>query len=371
MSQAVRSVAIRLDEVSKSFGKVPAVIDLSIDVLEGEFFSLLGPSGCGKTTTLRMMAGLEFPDTGTISLRDEDVTWTPPNRRAVNMVFQRYELFPHMTVVENVAYGLRLKKVPKAEITARVDEMLEIVGVGGLAGRGADQLSGGQQQRVALARALVNRPAVLLLDEPLSALDVKLRKRMQFELKSIQSELGTTFVYVTHDQEEALLMSDRIGIMHDGRLLQVGTPRDIYERPADLFVADFVGTLNDFTFRVDSVEQGTAVMEVAPGHAVRVLVPGAPTAGRELRVAIRPERISLGQPAPGDSTLPATVGDALYLGPTTQYLLDTPVGRLVVQTVSDHRDDGMAPGQGITISWSPDAAFVLHAGDEPDDLELG
>src|SRR5437016_7550760 len=238
------TVAIALEGVSKGFGTVAAVNDVTLSIGEGELFSLLGPSGCGKTTTLRMIAGFEVPDEGRIVLQGRDVTTVPANRRPVNMVFQQYALFPHMSIYDNVAFGLKLKRVPGAELRTRVLEMLRVVALEGLEQRRPRQLSGGQQQRVALARALVNRPAALLLDEPLGALDVKLRKHMQLELKRIQHELGTTFVYVTHDQEEALAMSDRIAVMNAGRVEQVGGPREIYERPATAFVADFIGSLN-------------------------------------------------------------------------------------------------------------------------------
>src|SRR5688572_20622222 len=232
-------VAITLDRVRKRFGKVEAVKEMTTEIREGEFFTMLGPSGCGKTTTLRMIAGFEEPDEGTILLRGDDVTNVPPNRRNVNMVFQHYALFPHMSIYDNIAFGMRLKRVGKGEQRDRVSEMLRIVRLEGLEKRKPAQLSGGQQQRVALARALVNRPAALLLDEPLGALDVKLRKQMQLELKRIQHELRTTFVYVTHDQEEALSMSDRIAVMKDGVIEQLGTPREVYEHPATPFVADF------------------------------------------------------------------------------------------------------------------------------------
>src|ERR671937_2643214 len=247
-------VAIALDRVGKRFGGVSAVTDVSLEIGDGEFFSLLGPSGCGKTTTLRMIAGFERPDTGRIVLQGDDVTEVPANRRAVNMVFQQYALFPHMSVYDNVAFGLKVKRVPRSEHRQRVQEMLRVVSLEGLDRRRARQLSGGQQQRVALARALVNRPAALLLDEPLGALDVKLRKQMQLELKRIQLELGTTFVYVTHDQEEALSMSDRIAIMNNGVVDQIGIPREVYERPATAFVADFVGVLNAIDFRIDEID---------------------------------------------------------------------------------------------------------------------
>src|SRR6185369_6069756 len=233
---------IALEGVSKRFGKHEAVRDVSLSIREGEFFSLLGPSGCGKTTTLRMIAGFEVPDAGRIYLQGEDVTSLFSNRRPVNMVFQQYALFPHMSIYDNVAFGLRLKRVPKTELRTRVQEMLEVVSLQGFERRRPRQLSGGQQQRVALARALVNRPAALLLDEPLGALDLKLRREMQFELKRIQKSTGTTFVYVTHDQEEALTMSDRIAVMDGGRVEQLADPKTLYEQPRTSFVADFIGT---------------------------------------------------------------------------------------------------------------------------------
>src|SRR3954449_5484964 len=246
-----RSVAIALEGVSKGFGKVAAVNDVSLSIAEGEFFSLLGPSGCGKTTSLRMIAGFEQPDAGRILLQGDDVTRVPPNRRPVNMVFQQYALFPHMSVYENVAFGLKVKRVERSEHAGRIKEMLRVVELEGLEKRRPRQLSGGQQQRVALARALVNSPAALLLDEPLGALDLKLRKEMQLELKDIQEGTGTTFVYVTHDQEEALTMSDRIGVMNGGVVEQIGTPTEIYEHPATPFVAGFIGTSNLLALRVD------------------------------------------------------------------------------------------------------------------------
>src|SRR5262249_43757732 len=236
------SVAIGLEGISKRFGSAAAVHDVSLSIYEGEFFSLLGPSGCGKTTTLRMIAGFETPDAGVIVLQGKDVTSVLPNRRPVNMVFQQYALFPHMTIYDNVAFGLKVKKVPRSEHRGRVLEILEVGELQGLEKRRPRQLSGGQQQRVALARALVNRPAALLLDEPLGALDVKLRKQMQLELKRIQTELGTTFVYVTHDQDEALAMSDRIAVMNRGRVEQIGGPRESYERPGAAFAADVNGS---------------------------------------------------------------------------------------------------------------------------------
>ncbi len=369
----VAPAAIELRGINKSFGRVHVVKDLDLEVSEGEFFSLLGPSGCGKTTSLRMMAGFEDPDTGSILLRGEDVTNLPPNRRNVNLVFQNYELFPHMTVFDNVGYGLKLRHVPKPEILRRVEEMLAVVQVEGLGSRGARQLSGGQQQRVALARALVNQPAVLLLDEPLSALDVKLRKQMQIELKSIQDRLGTTFVYVTHDQEEAFLMSDRVAIMNQGSLLQLDTPRAIYDRPADAFVADFVGSLNTFDLRIDDIIARVATMRVGSAERLAVrLGDGAITAsvGSTIRVAIRPERILLSSAAsladdpastatPADNRLAGTIASVDYVGPTTTYRVTTAVGTIVTPQHNDARHPTLATGDRVVLTWPADAALVL------------
>src|SRR5438128_384652 len=263
---------ISIERVTKRFGKVDAVHDVSLTIGEGEFFSLLGPSGCGKTTTLRMIAGFETPDAGRILLQGRDVTAVAPNRRPVNMVFQQYALFPHMSIYDNVAFGLKVKRVPKAEHHDRVHDLLRVVALEGMERRRPRQLSGGQQQRVALARALVNRPAALLLDEPLGALDVKLRKQMQLELKRIQNELGTTFVYVTHDQDEALAMSDRIAVMNNGRVEQLGSPREVYEQPTTAFVADFIGSLNSFELTIDELVGGYAVMRLGEGQRIVVSV---------------------------------------------------------------------------------------------------
>src|SRR6476646_10157170 len=307
------SVGIALEGVSKGFGETRAVQDVTVAIGEGEFFSLLGPSGCGKTTTLRMIAGFEVPDEGRVVLQGKDVTSVSPNHRKVNMVFQQYALFPHMSIYDNVAFGLKVKRVPRREHRGRVLEILRIVELEGLENRRPRQLSGGQQQRVALARALVNQPAALLLDEPLGALDVKLRKQMQLELKRIQTELGTTFVYVTHDQEEALAMSDRIAVMNGGRVEQIGGPREIYERPATAFVADFIGSLNALDFTVDELVGPYAVMRV--GEDQRIIVPIRPGArsGDSLRVAVRPERVHIGavetRSTDGGSRLEGTIAE--------------------------------------------------------------
>ena len=270
-----------------------AVDDVDIVIREGEFFSLLGPSGCGKTTSLRMIAGFEVPDAGRVMLRDKDVSGDLPSKRNVNMVFQHYALFPHMNVEENVMFGLRVSGVRKKERVKRVAEILEIVRLPGFQKRKPWQLSGGQQQRVALARALVNRPSALLLDEPLGALDVKLRREMQLELKAIQHELGTTFVYVTHDQEEALTMSDRIAVMNLGRVEQIGTPREIYENPESSFVAGFIGSLNAMDLVIRQRQMGTGVMPVGGGQIVARVEPSV-FPGKTVRAAVRPERVALG-----------------------------------------------------------------------------
>jgi len=311
------NAAIELEAVAKRYGAHAAVDGVSLAIGEGEFFSLLGPSGCGKTTTLRMIAGFVEPDEGRILLHGDDVTSVPPNRRPVNMVFQQYALFPHMSVYDNVAFGLSVRGVPRKEHGDRVNEILRVVALEGYEKRRPRQLSGGQQQRVALARALVNRPAALLLDEPLGALDVKLRRHMQLELKRIQHEIGTTFVYVTHDQEEALAMSDRIAVMNGGRVEQLGTPRDIYEHPASDFVADFVGTVN--------------VLDLDGG-----------------RESVRPERIRILREG---GRLDGVVADVVYLGVYRQFHVDTAAGRVVSVRLSDEPLDHVEAGSAVSLSW--------------------
>ena len=359
-----RSVGIALEGVSKGFGKVAAVKDVNISIAEGEFFSLLGPSGCGKTTSLRMIAGFEQPDAGRIVLQGEDVTNVRPNRRAVNMVFQHYALFPHMSVYDNVAFGLKVKRVPKDEHRQRVEEILRVVSLEGLDKRRARQLSGGHQQRVALARALVNRPAALLLDEPLGALDVKLRKHMQLELKRIQSSLGTTFVYVTHDQEEALAMSDRIAVMNGGLVEQTGSPREIYEHPSTAFVADFIGSLNAFDLRIDELIGQNAVMRL--GESARIVVPveAGHKPGETLRAAVRPERVQIaparGAPLDGGSRVDGTIAEVVFLGMYLQYHVDTAAGRLVSHRLADEAHQ-LEVGDQVTLSWEPEEAALLGA----------
>src|SRR4051812_22908234 len=356
-------VAIALTNVSKSFGSHRAVDDVTLEIAEGEFFSLLGPSGCGKTTTLRMIAGFESPDTGDVVLQGADVTNVPANRRPVNMVFQQYALFPHMTIYDNVAFGLKAKRVPREEHAERIAELLRVVSLEGYEQRKPKQLSGGQQQRVALARALVNRPAALLLDEPLGALDVKLRKQMQLELKRIQNELGTTFVYVTHDQDEALAMSDRIAVMNNGRVEQIGEPREIYEHPTTSFVADFIGSLNALEFTVHELVGGYAVMRL--GESDRIVVPVGPGvhAGDSFQVAVRPERVQIGGTAPdGGSRLEGTIAEVVYLGMYTQFHVDTPAGRVVSHRLAEESLAPLALESRVQLSWEPEHTSILVPG---------
>jgi spermidine/putrescine transport system ATP-binding protein len=358
-----QDVAIALEGVSKRFGKADAVHEVTLTIGDGEFFSLLGPSGCGKTTTLRMIAGLEVPDDGRIVLQGKDVTSVSANRRPVNMVFQQYALFPHMSIYDNVAFGLKVKRVPSSERRERVLELLRVVALEGLERRRPRQLSGGQQQRVALARALVNKPAALLLDEPLGALDVKLRKQMQFELKRIQHELGTTFVYVTHDQEEALAMSDRIAVMNRGRVEQIGGPREIYEHPKTAFVADFIGSLNALDLTVDELVGGYAVMRFGETERVVVPVGSATKTGDALRVAVRPERVQIGPAGgpgiDGGSRLEGTINQIVYLGMYTQFHVATKAGGVVCHHIGDDSIGAYETGGAVSLSWEPEHTAVL------------
>jgi spermidine/putrescine transport system ATP-binding protein len=329
-----RAEAIRFERVTKRFGDNVAVEGLDISIRQGEFFSLLGPSGCGKTTTLRMVAGFEQPSEGRIFLEGEPVETVPPYRRNVNTVFQSYALFEHLDVHDNVAFGLKRRKVPKEEINTRVGEALELVELRGRERSKPRELSGGQKQRVALARALVNRPAVLLLDEPLGALDLKLRKQMQLELKGIQREVGITFLYVTHDQEEALAMSDRIAVMDAGEVRQCGTPEEVYERPHGSFVAGFIGISNLLTG-----PDGT-------------------------QISVRPEKIWLGELEDGMTVHEGTVVERVYVGTTTQVIVELSPGvRLVAleQNTSRQRaDDRWEIGERVRLGWQPEHALVLR-----------
>jgi spermidine/putrescine transport system ATP-binding protein len=361
--------AIELAGVHKDYvlhgDPVHAVRRLDLAIRQGEFFSLLGPSGCGKTTTMRMIAGFEDPTGGTVFLDGRDVTGVAPHKRDVNMVFQSYALFPHLNTYQNVAFGLERKRVARAEIRRRVDEILEIVSLTGMDERAPREMSGGQQQRVALARALVNRPRALLLDEPLGALDLKLRQQMQVELKRIQREVGITFVYVTHDQGEALTMSDRIAVMEAGRIDQLGSPREIYERPATRFVAGFIGTSNLLQGRVAGVDAGLAVLTYGPDERVLVPVPAAVGEGDTLEVSVRPEKIGLHRAAPpgsgGGSILSGVVTEVVYHGTSTNYTVTTAAGPDVV--VFDQNAAGAGDlavrGDRVFLTWSPQHSYPI------------
>ncbi|MFF3443716.1 ABC transporter ATP-binding protein [Streptosporangium sp. NPDC002721] len=358
--------AIELDGVVKEYVShgevVQAVKGVTLSIAEGEFFSLLGPSGCGKTTTMRMIAGFEDPSRGTVRLLGQDVTDVPPNKRDVNMVFQSYALFPHMNVWENVAFGLRRKKVADTEIKRRVGEILEIVDLTGREKRRPREMSGGQQQRVALARALVNKPRALLLDEPLGALDLKLRQAMQIELKRIQREVGITFVYVTHDQSEALTMSDRIAVMNDGLVEQLGTPREIYERPSTAFVAGFIGTSNLLSGTVDRLQSGFAVLKL--GDDDHVLAEGGSfRAGEPIAITVRPEKIRITTEEPtGDlSVVRGTVSEVVYLGLYTSYTVSLAHGAEVTVFQQNALDSTSTAerGDAVWLSWLPHHSYAI------------
>ncbi len=352
---------ISIRGVTKRFGTFTAVAETDIDIMANEFFALLGPSGCGKTTLLRMLAGFETPTTGQILIDGEDVVDTPPNRRPVNMVFQSYAVFPHMSVRDNVAYGLKVGRVPRAESATRVVEALDRVQLGHLADRKPDQLSGGQRQRVALARALVMRPKVLLLDEPLSALDAKLREQMQLELSRLQQEVGITFVTVTHDQDEALSMADRIAVMEAGRVCQVATPGRLYESPSTRFVADFIGKVNLFDAQVVSARTGRVALDIT--GIGRADVPHDGSAQGAVSVAVRPEKIRMGTIQP-DTTLRThgTIADWAYYGDTSHLYVTTETGLRVavnVQNVTRQTVDSADIGDEVWLSWDPEDTLVL------------
>jgi spermidine/putrescine transport system ATP-binding protein len=352
---------IVLDRVSKRFGDFVAVHEVDFGIGRGEFFSMLGPSGCGKTTTLRMIAGFESPSAGRILLDGEDVSRTPPYRRNVNTVFQQYALFPHMNVFDNVAFGLRSKRFPKTWVTESVREMLEIVRMEDFAKRRPAQLSGGQQQRVALARALVNKPSALLLDEPLAALDLKLRQAMQLELKRIQRDTAVTFVFVTHDQQEALTMSDRIAVMSDGWVEQIGSPTDIYHRPATPFVAGFIGEANLLPGTLAGRGAGTATVAISGGS---IAVPDAPAAAGSVLVMVRPERVAVGRGAPagGRAGVAATVDEIIFRGANVHVGLTADDGTaLVAQLADDRALDGLRPGDPAWATWDRDASYLVPA----------
>jgi spermidine/putrescine transport system ATP-binding protein len=359
--------AIEMRDVVKRFGDVAAVDHVSMQIRDGEFFSMLGPSGCGKTTSLRMIAGFEYPTSGEICLNGQPIGNTPAFQRNVNTVFQSYALFPHMTVAENVAFGLEMKKVPKAQIGARVAEALDMVRLSSYGERKPRQMSGGQQQRVALARALVNHPDVLLLDEPLGALDLKLRKDMQIELKGLQERVGITFIYVTHDQEEALTMSDRIAVMSGGKVLQIGSPTEIYERPSCRFVADFIGESNFVQGRVSAIEPNCVAITTADGLVLRGQASQALRRDQEAFVSVRPEKAHLSVQPPNDTPaniFPVHVERVSYIGSDTRILVQLGQERLFsvweqnTRSTVD-RDAYWQRGEQGYLWWPLENALVL------------
>ncbi|MFF8593085.1 ABC transporter ATP-binding protein [Streptomyces sp. NPDC015220] len=363
---------VRLSQISKSYGAFTAVHPLDLTVPQGSFFALLGASGCGKTTTLRMIAGLEEPTGGTVHLGDQDVTHLPPYKRPVNTVFQSYALFPHLDIFENVAFGLRRRGIKS--VKKQVEEMLDLVQLGEQARKKPHQLSGGQQQRVAVARALINHPKVLLLDEPLGALDLKLRRQMQLELKRIQTEVGITFVHVTHDQEEAMTMADTVAVMNAGRVEQLGSPADLYENPRTTFVANFLGTSNFVEAEVDARSGDEVVVKAGGGKlrlpAARCSAPA--TAGGKVLVGVRPEKISLshaddaGTIPEGRNRITGRIAESSFIGVSTQYVVDSPVCsdfEVYVQNVD--RDPRLVPGAEVVLHWSTAHTFGLDAAQSP------
>ncbi|MGW1544006.1 ABC transporter ATP-binding protein [Streptomyces sp. NPDC002309] len=359
---------VRLSGISKNYGSFTAVHPLDLTVPQGSFFALLGASGCGKTTTLRMIAGLEEPSGGTVSLGDRDVTALPPYKRPVNTVFQSYALFPHLDIYENVAFGLRRRGIKS--VKKQVDEMLDLVQLGEQARKKPHQLSGGQQQRVAVARALINHPEVLLLDEPLGALDLKLRRQMQLELKRIQTEVGITFIHVTHDQEEAMTMADSVAVMNAGRVEQLGAPAELYENPRTTFVANFLGTSNLIEAEVDS-KSGDEIVVKAGGGKLTLPV-GRCTAstqtGGKVLVGVRPEKISLvpaddaGEIPAGRNRITGKIADAGFIGVSTQYVIDSAVcPEFAVYVQNVERDGRLTPGADVVLHWSPAHTFGLDA----------
>jgi spermidine/putrescine transport system ATP-binding protein len=358
---------VRLDRVSKHFGELVAVREMELDIAAGEFFTMLGPSGCGKTTTLRMVAGFEQPTAGRVLIDGQDVAGLPSYRRPTNTVFQSYALFPHLSVRENVAFGLRRKKVPKAEIKDRVEAELQRVGLAAEINRKPNQLSGGQQQRVALARALVNLPKVLLLDEPLGALDLKLRKGLQVELKRIQREVGITFVYVTHDQEEALTMSDRIAVMSNGVIEQMDTPETVYERPSTTFVAGFIGVSNLMPGQVTQANSGRGTIRLDTGLEVETAIDGV-APGERCHAVVRPEKLEIQHDSePTRDGLPSVEGvveSSVYLGTSTQIVVRIPgeVSMTVLVPNASEAERARLPGggAGVRLSWAPEHMHLVR-----------
>ncbi|OKK20361.1 spermidine/putrescine ABC transporter ATP-binding protein [Streptomyces sp. CB00455] len=358
---------VRLAGISKHYGTFTAVHPLDLTIPQGSFFALLGASGCGKTTTLRMIAGLEEPSTGTVSLGDREVTDLPPYKRPVNTVFQSYALFPHLNIFENIAFGLRRRGIKS--VKKQVDDMLELVQLGQFAQRKPHQLSGGQQQRVAVARALINHPQVLLLDEPLGALDLKLRRQMQLELKRIQTEVGITFVHVTHDQEEAMTMADTVAVMNGGRVEQLGAPAELYENPGTTFVANFLGTSN----LIEATVEAAGAQVVVSASGTRLQLPAArcsttPVTGGKLLVGVRPEKISLVHAdeehtiGPGRNKVSGRIAASSFIGVSTQYVVDSRVcPGLEVYAQNIERDTRLVPGAEVVLHWNPEHSFGLDA----------
>ena len=360
-ARTMSDVVIQLDHVRKSFGDFVAVEHADFGIEQGEFFAMLGPSGCGKTTTLKMIAGFEQPTSGKVLLNGVDVSRVPPYKRNVNTVFQQYALFPHMTVADNVRFGPKAKKVPKSEYEPNVAQMLEVVRLTEFADRKSTQLSGGQQQRVALARALVNFPSALLLDEPLAALDLKLREAMQFELKRIQREVGITFVFVTHDQGEALTMSDRIAVMSDGRVEQIGTPEEIYNSPATLFVAGFIGSANLLPGEVVSADGTDTVVKLTAGPTVRARTSTVRQPDAPVSVMLRPERLTAATEARSDGrSVDGTVSDVVFQGATARIVVHLADDSEVIASVVTGTDiPFLHPGSTVHLAWEPGSAFLL------------
>ncbi|MCX4587744.1 ABC transporter ATP-binding protein [Streptomyces sp. NBC_01481] len=373
MTEKTEGGDVRLSGISKTFGSFTAVHPLDLTIPQGSFFALLGASGCGKTTTLRMIAGLEDPSTGTVFLGDKDVTGLPPYKRPVNTVFQSYALFPHLDIYENVAFGLRRRGIKS--VKKQVGDMLDLVELGDFAKRKPHQLSGGQQQRVAVARALINHPQVLLLDEPLGALDLKLRRQMQLELKRIQTEVGITFVHVTHDQEEAMTMADTVAVMSGGRVEQLGAPAELYENPQTTFVANFLGTSNLIEAEVASNSGGEVIVTAADA---KLRLPAQrcatqPRTGGKLLVGVRPEKISLahaddaGTINDGRNRFTGTIADSSFIGVSTQFVIDSPVcPELEVYVQNIERDPRLVPGAEVVLHWNPEHTFGLDAAQDID-----
>ncbi|MFD8162406.1 ABC transporter ATP-binding protein [Streptomyces malaysiensis] len=373
MTQPTSGGDVRLDRISKTYGSFNAVHPLDLHIPAGSFFALLGASGCGKTTTLRMIAGLEDPSTGTVRLAGEDITDLPPHKRPVNTVFQSYALFPHLDIFENVAFGLRRRGIKS--VKKQVEEMLELVQLGDFVRRKPQQLSGGQQQRVAVARALINHPQVLLLDEPLGALDLKLRRQMQLELKRIQTEVGITFIHVTHDQEEAMTMADTVAVMNSGRVEQRGAPAELYENPGTTFVANFLGTSNLIEAEITDKSGGDLVLTAAGGKlslpAERCSAP-VRTGGKVL-VGVRPEKITLahaedaGSVPEGRNRVTGRIADSSFIGVSTQYLITTPGSPdITVYEQNIERDARLVPGAEVVLHWNPAHTFGLDAAQDID-----